>query len=132
MALILVLLVNLSELAYLPYFQKIDWMLHDGYMYSLGDILYSFINQIGYISLLPSIALYIVSNKKETKGIYLGLVLWNVFEMLQEFDMLLKLNINGLLKIDVQTATVLQIIFINFTVCLMFYGYKKWNTSHPY
>lgn len=93
-----------------------------------GDMLYYFFAQIGYISFLPSIFLYQSSKNINEKGIYLGLVFWNVVEVLQEFNVLLKLNIEFFNKSDSQMSDIMQILFIIFTVILTHYGYKKWHT----
>lgn len=124
-ALIFVLIANLSELSY---FIKKPWLEVDGYVYKLGEILYYNINQLGYLSLLPSLILYKKSKNIESKGLYLGLIVWNCFEMLQEINLLFKLDIKELLKNDMLSVTILQIIFINFTILLTYYGYKKWRT----
>lgn len=97
-----------------------------------GDMLYYFFAQIGYISFLPALFLYWNENNSDSKGIYLGLVVWNVLEILQEINGLLKLNIEFLVKTDSYKSDILQIIFIIFTVLLMYYAHKRWNTSHRY
>jgi len=130
MALMLVLFLNISELTYLPFVQ-IDWLFVKGYTYTLGDILYSFFNQFGYTSLLPAIILFRSTKNIHSKGIYLGILVWNVFEMLQECDMLFRWDSNFLCKISNHSATVMQLIFINVTILLMYYGNKKWSTSFP-
>ena len=130
MALVLVLFLNISELTYLPFVQ-IDWIIFKGYTYSLGDILYSFFNQLGYTSLVPAIILFKATKNNQSRGIYLGIVIWNCFEMLQEFDMLFLWDSNFLCKISNHSATVLQLIFINSIILLMYYGHKKWSTSSP-
>ncbi len=122
-AIILVLFVILSEVIYLPFSElKYDTE------YNYGDVLYSFFAQIGYISFLPSIFLYQASKNINEKGIYLGLVLWNVIEVLQEINVLLKLNIDFFNKSDSQLSDIMQILFIIFTVLLTHYGYKRWHT----
>lgn len=100
----------------------------DDYTYTYGEILYYFINQIGYISFLPSIFLYQASKNINEKGIYLGLVLWNVIEVLQEINVLFRLNVDFFNKSDSQMSDIMQILFIIFTVLLTHYGYRRWHT----
>ena len=122
-AIILILFVILSEVIYLP-FSEIQH--HE--TVSLGVVLYHFFAQIGYISFLPSIFLYQSSKKINEKGIYLGLVIWNVIEVFKEINVLFKINIDFFNKSASQFSDILQIIFIIFTVVLTHYGYKKWHT----
>lgn len=124
-ALLLVLAANMSELTY---FIKIPWLKINEAWYTLGELLYYLVCQLGYINFLPSLILYKLTKNKDSKGIYLGLVVWNCFELLQELNLVLRLNIPYILKNNMLNATVLQIIFINFTVILMYYGNKKWST----
>jgi len=123
-AIILVLFVMISEVIYLP-FSNIKH--HESV--SLGVVLYHFFAQIGYISFLPALFLYWSEKNIDSKGIYLGLVIWNVFEVFQEINVLFKINIEFLNKSDSTQSDILQIIFIIFVVGLTFKAYKnKCNT----
>lgn len=126
-AILLVLFAIVSEAIVLP-FSNMSHSVVDGYQYSYGDMLYYFFNQLGYVSLLPSIYLYRKEDNINSKGIYLGLVLWNTWEMLQEINMLFKFDIGILSKVGVFGNDILQIICIIFIVSLTFYAHKKWNT----
>ena len=97
----------------------------DGYSYTHGEMLYYFFNQFGYISFLPSIFIYLNEKNIDSKGIYLGLVIWNIIEVLQELNMLFELNITYLYKVCSPKSDYMQIIFITFTVILTYIAYRK-------
>ena len=128
MASMFILIVNLSELTYLPLFD-VEWFNINGHSYILSDILYYNICQIGYISFLPSIILYKTTKNIDSKGLYLGLVIWNFIELLQELNMTLKFPVNLLSKFEMNEITIMQIIFINFTIVFTYIAFMKWNTS---
>lgn len=94
-------------------------------VYTWGMMLYYFFAKVGYISFIPSIFLYQKEKNIDSKGIYLGLVIWNVLEVLQEINGLLKLNIQFLIKTQSTQSDILQIILIIFVVTLTYIGFKK-------
>ena len=47
-----------------------------------GDVSYHFVIKVGYLSLLPSIILYFKEENKDAKIIYLGLIFWNIKEII--------------------------------------------------
>ena len=123
----LVLFACLSELCYVDILSNKEWYNIEGVSYNLGDFLYSFLNQIGYISLIPVIALYRIEKDNDRKGLYLGLIVWNCYEVIQEFNALFKLDIKFLSKINNMGNTWLQILFILLVVFLTYQAHKKWR-----
>lgn len=126
-AITLVIFVILSEIMTVLPFLNWTHTVVDDYAYTAGEMLYYFVTQFGYVSFLPSLILYLKEEKINSKLIYLGLLAWNGWEMLQEINMLFKFDIGILSKVDVFGNDILQIICIIFIVSLTFYAHKKWN-----
>ncbi len=124
--LLLVTFVIISEVTVKAF--KSEHSIINNYAHTWGDILYYLFAQVGYISFLPSLFLFKLTINKESQGIYLGLVVWNVYEVIQELNTVFKLNISFLDKAHWMQGDVLQIIFIIFTVILMYHGHKKCHT----
>lgn len=124
--LVFVIFACLSELSYIGLF-SFEWDNIEGVSYSLGNFLYYFFNQVGYISLLPCILMYKQSVNQDSKGLYLGLIVWNCYEVIQEFNALFKLDIKFLSKINNMGNTWLQIFFILLVVFLTYQAHKKWR-----
>lgn len=47
-----------------------------------GDVAYHGVIKLGYLSLIPSIILYFKEKNETAKTLYLGLILWNIKEIL--------------------------------------------------
>lgn len=127
-AILFVIFVILSEIMTVLPFLKVAHTTVDDYTYTTGEMLYYFINQLGYVSFLPSFIFYIREKNINTKLIYLGLVAWNGWEMLQEINILFKLQIGILQKVGVFGNDILQICFIIFIVLFGYHAHKKWST----
>ena len=125
-ALLLVLFACVSEVI-VKLFANFEHSIIDGYLYSYGEILYYFFSQVGYVSFFPALFLYKSCKNIHSRGIYLGLVVWNVIEVIQEINLLLKLNIEWLNKGDSLNCDIMQILFIIFIVVLTYYTHLKWS-----
>lgn len=126
-AIILILLVMISESIYLPFCDSVHHYTGDE-MISWGDVLYYFISQFGYLTFFPSVILYLKEKNIDSKALYLGLVFYNLTEVAQEANILFKWNVDFLNKLTYCLSDELQIIFIIFTIVFTYIGYKRWHS----
>lgn len=112
-------------------FCNITHSIHERYILSWGDVLYNFVDQAGFMGMIPTIVIYKKCKDIESKGIYLGLVFWNTWEVLQEFNVMLKFNLVVFDKLDPMQTDIMQVVFMNALIFFTYKGSKKWSTSSP-
>ena len=123
-ALLLIMFACISEVI-VGLFSGYEHSTISGYTYTYGDMLYYFFNQVGYVSLILAFLLYRSCKNIHSRGLYLGLVVWNMLEVAQEVNMLFKLGFDFLDKSGSVKSDFMQILFITFTVVLTYYAYTK-------
>jgi hypothetical protein len=95
----------------------------------LSSPMYFLINQFGLINFVPSIFIFKLTpnNKKSSKCIGAGIILWNFKELLEEIFYIFKLDYNFFDPLNVNSSLYGQIVFITAIILLGYYGYKKWK-----
>lgn len=124
----IILLLKVLELPILGNYDKIILITKD-YNYTLTDCLFYITSNLGKLNLLPAIYLFYNTKTKEGKIICFGLILYNIYEVAQDLNLLLNWRIIVLNK-GFLLAEYNQIIFINLLIISVYTLHKKGLIQH--
>jgi len=127
-AIIMVLLLITTELCYLPILDSVVLLEKDNI--TLGDALYYINVHIGHVGIVPLIVFYKQTKSIESKSLYMSMMLWVAFELLQQCNILFNWDLQILNMYALNVSDRLQIIMSILVVFLTYLGHRKWSTSY--